>query len=144
MMWICIMLYVFSRKCCIIMQMQAVRTSFFFLSILSDTRRETQFLRAYANHSMLIPLHAVVVSKISTPVETKTDLLWFNPKNSNAPFNGRTSTDCLFKLQKFSGPSLPGATSSTHSIHSNGYPDPFPVWGFIMTDNDCHIPSVGA
>ena len=43
------------------------------------------------------------------------------------------------KILKFSGPSLLGTASSTPSIHSNGHPAPFSVWGFIMTFDDCHI-----
>ena len=65
-------------------------------------------------------------------------------KNPTARFNGRTSTTCLFKILKFSGPSLPGTPSTTQSIHSNGCLALFPVWRFIITDDDCHILSVRA
>ena len=40
----------------LIIQIQAVRRVYSFqTSVLGDTRRETQFLRAYTNHNMLTP-----------------------------------------------------------------------------------------
>ena len=61
----------FMYPCCIIMvsiivilQIQAVRTSFFLTSVLGDTRRETQIIKAYANHTILPPtIHARLPSR---------------------------------------------------------------------------------
>ena len=89
------------------------------------TRGERQFLKAYANHTMLNPpLRAVhlVLFKISAGR---------NPKNSTAHLNGRKLN---YIFSKSSGPSL-------LVIHT---PALFPVWGFIITDNDCGILSTQA
>ena len=54
---------------------------------------------------------------------------WPHASNVEDPtlcLNGPISTDSLFKILKFSWPSLPGMTS----FHT---PAPFTVWGFIMT-----------
>ena len=99
------------------------RVYLFLPSVLVDTRREAQFIKAYVNYTILPPPQRtahLVMSKISTLlVEIQTVLLWSDPKNPTTRFNGRTLTDRLFKILKFSGLSLPGRTSTTHSIHSN-------------------------
>ena len=65
-------------------------------SVLADTRRETQFLKAYANHTMLtptLPHHRaahLVVFKISASRD---------PKNSTATFNNQPQ---LTDFSKFS------------------------------------------
>ena len=78
-------------------------------------------------------------SQLISSGRDQTDPLWSDSKNPTTCFNGWTSTTHLFKILKFSGPSLPGMMSTTLSIHSNAHPTPFPVWRFIMADDDCHI-----
>ena len=137
----------YSKICCIIIQIQALRTSLFLLLfVLVDTRRETQFLRAYANHTML-PLHARPIlwcfssQLISAGRDPKWSAVIRSDKHSRTLQRSNFNYG-LFKILKFSGSSLPGATSTTHSIHSNGRAAPFPVSGFIKTDDDCRILSV--
>ena len=85
----------------------------------SDTRRETQFLKVFSNHTML------------TPPQRAAHLLMFkismgrDPKNPTTSFNGQNpilastiqSQLTLFKILKFSGPYLRGMTSSTLQPH---------------------------
>ena len=113
-----------------ILQIQAVRTSLSFQpSVIGDTRRETQIIKAYANHTMLTTtprkVH-LVVSKISTHLcRSRPKLICFDyiRKGQHSSFQN----DQIFRT------SLPGMTSSPpHTIHSNGRPTLFPVWGFIM------------
>ena len=61
----------------------------------------------------------------------KTQKIWSDLKSSTTLFNCRNSTDCPFKMFKFSRPSLPDTMSTTHSIHFNGRPARFPVWGLL-------------
>ena len=109
---------------------------------------ETQTIKAYANHTMLTPPPPLtrsvllVVSKISTHLcRSRPKLIYTDLIRKTQP---RASTvelqlTSLFKILKFSGPYLPGMTSTTHPIHSNVRPVPFPVWGFIITEDDYHI-----
>ena len=124
------------------------RVYFFLLSVLGDTRRKTQILKVYANHTMLTPhaqrilwcLRSLFISVVRDP---NWSVLIRSEKLHDSTVENPTKL--LFKILKFSGPSLPGMTSSTHSIHSNGRPALFPVGGgVIMTDDDCHILSVRA
>ena len=80
------------------------RLYFFLLSILGDTRIETQFLRANANHTMLTtPTHGTSCGvsdlKSSLPVETQTDLLWSDPKNP-AVFSKTSNSQDQLSFQK--------------------------------------------
>ena len=115
----------------------------FLTSVHGDTRRETQFLKVFANHTMLTPLQRaahLVMFKISV------HLRWSRPEKLNHRRNSRKLNSLpqwsnlnwlFFKILKFSGPSLPGLTSFTLQPH-------LPVWGFIMTNGDCHILCVRA
>ena len=76
-------------------------------SVLGNTRRGAQFIKAYANDTMLtLPTHSrtahLVVFKIST-YANRSDLIWLDPKNSATHFNGRTSITVFFNIPKFSG-----------------------------------------
>ena len=95
-----------------------------------DTRRETKFLKVFANHTMLTilsdhPQRAayLVMFKISIHLpRSRSEKLNCrrNGRNSTLCLNGRNSTLSpwsnlnwlFFKILKFSGPSLPGMTSS--------------------------------
>ena len=81
----------------------------FLLSVLGNSRRETQIIKAYADtrhHARLI-LWCLRSQLISAG--------W----DRNAQFNGRYSAPVFFEILKFSGSSLPGMTSTTYSIHSS-------------------------
>ena len=90
----------------------------------------------------------LVVSKISTNLCRSSRPNWSalirskKKKKKNQPRTSMVEPQ-LTILFKILGPSLLGMMSTTHSIHSNVRPAPFPVWGFIMTD-DCHILSAQA
>ena len=75
------------------------------------------------------PLLGVGSHCIELQLELQLQLI---PTNSNC-LNGRIPNYCLFKILKFSGPSILGMTSSTLQLHflSGGL--------FIMTNVDCHI-----
>ena len=96
---------------------------FFLPSVLWDTRRETQIVKYFADHSILTPTttHSIFcdVNDLNSfmPVESQTDLIWSDPKNSNVHFNGRTSTNRLFKIFIFSGQSLSG-DDIIHTLYS--------------------------
>ena len=66
-------------------QIQVVRTSLFLLpTVLGDTRREIQIIKAYANQTMLTP-HST--HDACCGVETQIDLLWSDPKTPAERFN---------------------------------------------------------
>ena len=117
-----------------------IRTGLYlFVSALGETRRDTQFIKAYVNHTKRDPpphTPHLAVSKISTYLcRSRTKTIWSDHirKNPTAIFNGRNPTELSFsKILKFSGPSLPGMTSTTHSIHSNCPSGPFLVWEFFL------------
>ena len=122
-----------------------IRTVYFFLaSVFGDTRRETQFIKAYANHNMPTPTSTAQDLSSSLPVVTQNDLIWSDPKNPTAtledrnpippPFQNPNSEDHLFQAWRH----------TPYSIHSNDYQAPFPIWKFIMIDDDCHILSAPA
>ena len=72
------------------------RVYFFLPSILDDMRRETQFLKAYANHTKLTH-HPRTVHLVVLKISAGRD-----PKNPTATFNGRLQLS-LLKSSKFSG-----------------------------------------
>ena len=87
----------------------------FLASVLGDMGGETPFLKAYTNHTMLIPppMHSASCGvwdlNSSLPVE-----IWkTQPYVSRA---GNSST-CLFKILNFIGPSLLGMMSSILQPH---------------------------
>ena len=115
-----------------------------------DTRRETQFLKVFCNHTMLTPPPTFGTSQfISADRDPKNSTLrlkgWIiyspvclNDRNSIVCLQGPMSTlnylffkiffKTFFKIFKFSRPSLPSLTSSTFQSH------------FLSGDNgDCHI-----
>ena len=84
-----------------------------------DSRRETQYLKAYANHTMLTPpqraVH-LVMFKISIHLcQSRSEKFnrHRNGRKLNSRLYGRIPNYCLFKILTFSGPSLLGMTSST-------------------------------
>ena len=95
-------------------------------SVIGDTRRDTQFLKAYANHTMLENL----------PLPHTRPILWcykyllVEIKKLNRYLQWLTST-------VFSKSSNSQDISSGHDVLHT--PAQFPVWGFIITDDDCHI-----
>ena len=107
---------------------------------LFDTRRETQFLKVFHNHSMLTPPPMFGTScgaqdlNSSLPVEIrKTQHFDSMAESPSSRLHGPMSTFnwTFIKILKFSGPSPPGMTSSTHQPH-------FLSW--VYYDNgDCHI-----
>ena len=117
---------------------------FFLPSALGNTRRETQFIRAYANHTMLTPTpqHAwcTLVSSRLQLISGGWDPNWSDPITSKKLncFLRWQCLDCFFLILKFSGYLFwvwcHPPTQFTPTVH----PDPFPVWEFIMID-DCHI-----
>ena len=92
------------------------------------TQGERQFIKAYSNHTILTHHTTHTMHLVVSPAHCwlRSKMIWFN------------------QILKFSGPPLPVMTSSTHSVHSNGRPAPFPDWKFILTDDDYHILSVRA
>ena len=88
-------------------------------SVRSNTRRETQFLKVYAIHTMLTPSTRaahLVMFNISVPRDPKKTTTSFNGQNPTLCLNGPISTD-TFQNPQFSGPSLSGMTSSTLQPH---------------------------
>ena len=100
-------------QCCIIIQIQAVRTNFFLSTVTTwwhserERERDTSHKRQCWPYYTAPPTHAHGAScsvedlNSSLPVKTQTYLLWLDPKNPTALFNGRTSTICLFKILEF-------------------------------------------
>ena len=86
---------------------------FISFCLQSLATQETQFIKAYANHTMLVLPHThmvhLVVSKIFADQ---------SPKWSDLIRSDQTSTP-PFQNPKILMPYLPGMTSSTYSIHSN-------------------------
>ena len=95
------------------------RVYFFSLQFFATGVGERQIIKAYANHTMLIPPRMVylVVSKISNHFCRLRPKLISVPKNSTAIINGRTLTEVFFEILKFSGSSRSSMTSTTQSIH---------------------------
>ena len=98
----------------------------------------------YADHTIWPHKRAVhpVMFKTSVGKDPKNSTLRLNGRITNSRLNGRNSTVCLrglmsafnwlfFKNLKFSGPSLPGMTSSTLHPHF--------LSGVYYDNGDCHI-----
>ena len=82
--------------------------------------------------------------KLSLPVETQTDLIWSDPKNSTATFNGQTSTELFLKSSNsrdrlFWVWRQPPTQFTLTTILAR-----FLSGSFIMTDDDCQILSARA
>ena len=85
----------------------------------------------YANHPKRTA--HLVMFKISVGRDPKNPTTCFDGRELNClpPWSNLNFNWLFFKILKFSGPSLPGMTSSTPSSIS--------CLGFIMTNSDCHI-----
>ena len=108
------------------------RAYFFLPPALSDTRRETQIIRVYTDPKPSPPraVH-LQVSKISTHFcRARAKLICFDTigKTQLPPLTVVPELVVFFKILKFSG-SLPGVTSSTHIINSNGASIPISCQG---------------
>ena len=136
-----------------IIRILAVRTSLFLSSVLGDARRETQIIKAYANHAILTPPHThphartahLAMSKISTHLyRSRPKLISFDQirKTQRSALTvwpqqpviskSSDSQDHLFRRQ-------PPSQLTPTAVQPL-----FPVWGFIITDDDCHILSAWA
>ena len=95
-----------------------------------NTRRETQFLKAYANHTIWPHPNAwrILWCLRSLSVEIRKTKLPFKRSKSNSlpQWQKLNSNWCLFQNQQI----LRTISYGHDVIHT---PDPFPVWGFIMT-----------
>ena len=89
-----------------------------------NTRRETQFLKVYANHTMLTPSQCT--AHLAMFLRTQFISAGQDPKKCTACLNGRKpnsrlqrskSNWRLFKILRFSGLSLLGMKSSTLQPH---------------------------
>ena len=140
----------------IIINIKLIRTSLFLSTfrVLSDTKREreTQFLRAYANHTMLT-FHSL------TP-HTRCILWWLRSQLISAGRDPNWSP--LIRSEKpnrvlqqsnvnsfFQNPQILNTISSgrdvSHQLISLQRPSSvISCLGFIMTDDDCHILSARA
>ena len=58
-----------------------------FLLRFFDTRRETQFFKAYANHTIQHAANTLVMSKISVSRDPKNPITSFNGQNSTLNLN---------------------------------------------------------
>ena len=97
----------------------------------SDRRRETQFLKAYANHTSWLHLHArrILWCLRSLSVEIRKSQLHLSTVKiqlsatmaetqlSISMVQSQLLNWLFFKILKFSGTSLPGKTSSTFQLH---------------------------
>ena len=117
-----------------------------------DTRRETQFLKVFKNHTMLTPpertAHLVMF-------EISIYLCRSRSENLNRRRNGGNPNSCLqrsntqlhistvkIQLTSFQNPQILRTISSWHDV--NQTPVPFSARGFIITNGDCHILCVRA
>ena len=109
-----------------------VRTVINFLtSVLRHEERETQFLKFFVNHTMLtIPnvrrilwcLRSLSVEIWKTPTTSSTAEIQLYASMAETQLSATMVQSQLlnwlfFKIFKFSGPSLPGMTSSTLQLH---------------------------
>ena len=121
---------------------------FFLPSALGDTRRETQFIRAYANHTMMTPsLRAahLVVSKISTDLcQLRPKLIWSDQiqKTQLPALMVLPQIVVFFKILKSSNHFFRVWRHPPTQFIPNACSASFPVWEFLMTNDDCHILSV--
>ena len=104
----------------------------FLTSVHGKTRRETQFLKVYANHTRLTILYWRAVHLVMFKISVGT-----NPKNPSTCFNGRELnslpqwSNLNFSTDSFQNPQILRTISSRHDvIHTLA---PFSFWGFIMS-----------
>ena len=145
--YICIYIntYCIALMIIIIIVIQAEFSGLFFY----DTRRDTQFIKAYANHSMSTP-HShtahLVVSKISIHLcQLRPKLIWFD-KIRKTQLLVSTIVPQLFvffTILKFSG-HLFRAWYLPTQFTPTARPVSFYDWEFIIADDDCHILSARA
>ena len=109
-----------------------------------DKKKETQFLKASADHTILQTILYWPHKRAAHPVMFKISIDG-NPKIPTASFNGQNSTQLYasmaetqlsaFMIQSqltlFQNPPILRTLSSGHNIIHT--PASFPVWGFIMT-----------
>ena len=82
--------------------------------------RDTQFLKVFANYTMLTPPQRATylgMFKISVGRDAKSPTTSFNGNKKPTPCLNDQNPIRLFKIHKFSGPSLLGMTSSTLQPH---------------------------
>ena len=95
----------------------------FLTSVHGDTRRETQFLKVYADHNVLTPplqcTAHLVMFKIFVSRDLKNPTTSFNGPNPilNSRIPNSNLNYLFFKILKFSGQSLPSMTSSILQPH---------------------------
>ena len=115
----------------------------FLASVHADTRRETQFLKAYANYTMLAPIQRAAhlgMFKISIHLcqsrSEKTQPHASTVENSPARLNGRILTSVFSK----------SSNSQDHFfwVWRHQQPSPISCLRVIMTNGDCHILSARA
>ena len=122
------------------MQIRVVWVYFFYLQSLATWERETQFLRAYANHTILSPPHTrvwhILWSLRSQLISAGRDPNWSALIRSEKIQPHASTIECqlicFFKILKFSALSLLGMTSTTHWIHSNSCPQPYFLSGGLL------------
>ena len=102
-------------------------------------------LKAYTNHTMLTLPNVLCIlwclrSQFISAGRDPKNMIWSdqNRKTQTVPSPVDLNSRC-FQNPQILRTSLPGVTSSPLSIQSNSIPVLFPVLGFIMTDDDCHI-----
>ena len=107
------------------------RVYFFLPSVLGDTRRETHIIKAYAYYTMLTPPASHTRARVrhvlwclrSQLISASRDPNWSDLIRSEKPnrsLQRSNPTHSLFKILKFSGSSLPGIKSTSHSVNSKG------------------------
>ena len=109
------------------------RVNQFLASVLGNTRRETQIIEVYANHTML------------TPPQTRGSSFGLCRSRPSKIWSHLIRSEKLnrhLQILSFQNPQILRTISSGHDvIHT---PGPFPVWSFIMTYDDCRILSARA
>ena len=89
-----------------------------FWLLFVHMRKETQFLKTYANHTIWPQRRAhLVMSKISVGWDSKKTNYIFQWQKLDSMPPWSNLNWLFFKILKFSGPSLPGMTSSTLQPH---------------------------
>ena len=100
-------------------------------SVHDDTRRVAQFLKAYANHTMLTPPQRAV-HLVMFKISDGRDLQNFNyMPQLFAPMAETQLSACMVQSQLtlFQNPQILRTISSGHDvIHT---PVPFPIWGLL-------------
>ena len=105
-------------------------------------RREIQIIKGYAIHTMLTPsthirtVHLVVFMISTHLCRSKPKLICFDEIQQT---QSRAST-VEPQLAVFFNPQILRTISFGYNVkHPPNSLFPFPVWGFIITDDDCHI-----